>query len=117
MKNLYVFLLLIAIHAQTPAQGVFANQTNGALERVIQDYPNQFRNIKGDLLASNAGEAEYKSVITIPGAESSTVTQFTSPEKHLVSWQTVLYTSSDFDKAEKKFKALFGEIKNTIVRL
>src|ERR1700712_4361870 len=101
MKNLYVLLLLIAIHAQTPAQGVFTNQTNGALERVIQDYPNQFRNIKGDLLASNAGEAEYKSVITIPGAESSTVTQFT--EKHMVSWQTVLYSSSDFDKAEKKF--------------
>jgi hypothetical protein len=105
------------LYAQAPAQGVFANQTNGALERVIQDYPNQFKNIKGDLLTSNQREVEYKSVVTIPGSESSVVTQYTGADKHIVSWQAILYSSTDFDKAENKFKSLFGEIKNTIVRL
>ena len=116
MKNFF-YILLLALSAQASAQGVFTNQTNGALERVIQDYPNQFKNIKGDLLASNAKEAEYKSVVIIPGAESSTVTQYTGAERHIVSWQTILYSSGDFDKAEQKFKELYGEIKNTIVRL
>jgi hypothetical protein len=117
MKNLFTIILLLAFVAGSSAQGVFTNQTNGALERVIQDYPNQFKNIRGDLLASNPKEAEYKSVVTIPGSESSTVTQYTTAGRHIVSWQTVLYASGDFDKAEKKFKELFGEIKNTIVRL
>jgi len=116
MKN-YFFILYLALCIQASAQGVFTNQTNGALERVIQDYPNQFKNIKGDLLVSNAREAEYKSVVIIPGAESSTVTQYTGTERHIVSWQTILYSSGDFDKAEQKFKELFGEIKNTIVKL
>ena len=117
MKNFVFAFILVASYAQAPAQGVFANQTNGALERVIQDYPNQFRNIKGDLLASNSREVEYKSVVTIPGSESSVVTQYTGADRHIVSWQTILYSSADFDKAEKKFKGLFDEIKNTIVRL
>ncbi|HSC36637.1 MAG TPA: hypothetical protein VLD19_02150 [Chitinophagaceae bacterium] len=117
MKNVVFVFLLAAWYAQAPAQGVFTNQTNGALERVIQDYPNQFKNIKGDLLTSNPREAEYKSVVTIPGSESSVVTQYTGADKHIVSWQAILYSSTDFDKAENKFKSLYGEIKNTIVRL
>ncbi|HEY4151016.1 MAG TPA: hypothetical protein VGM41_18890 [Chitinophagaceae bacterium] len=117
MKNLVTILLMFAFHAIAPAQGVFTNQTNGALERVIQDYPNQFKNIKGALLASNAREVEYKSVVIIPGSESSTITQYTGPDKHMVSWQAVLFSSTSFDTAEKKFKALFGEITNTIIRL
>ena len=117
MKNVVFVFILTAWYAQAPAQGVFANQTNGALERVIQDYPNQFKNIKGDLLTSNPREVEYKSVVTIPGSESAVVTQYTGADKHIVSWQAVLYSSTDFDKAENKFKGLFGEIKNTIVRL
>ena len=117
MKSIIFFSLLFAANAEAPAQGVFANQTNGALEKVIQDYPNQFKNIKGDLLASNAREADYKSVVTIPGSESSTVTQYTGTDKHIVSWQAVLYSSNDFDKAEKKFKTLYSEITNTIVRM
>jgi hypothetical protein len=117
MKNIIFFSLLFAANAEASAQGVFANQTNGALEKVIQDYPNQFKNIKGALVASNAHEAEYKSVVTIPGSESSTVIQYTGTDKHIVSWQAVLYTSTDFDNAEKKFKALFSEITNTIVHM
>ena len=117
MKNLVLLMLLIASAAQAPAQGVFTNQTNGALEKVIQDYPNQFKNIKGDLLLSNDREAEYKSVVSIPGSESSTVTQYAGTGRRIVSWQTIMYSNTGFDNAEKKFRELFGEIRNTIVRL
>ncbi|MBS1566144.1 MAG: hypothetical protein JST39_17300 [Bacteroidetes bacterium] len=115
MKNFVYIVLALALSAGAVAQGVFTNQTNGALEKVIQDYPNQFKNIKGDLLASSPKESEYKSNVVIPGAESSTV--ITCAERHLVSWQTVLYSNADFDKVETKFKELYGQIKNTIVRI
>jgi hypothetical protein len=117
MKNTITLFILIFFGTTLSAQGVFTNQTNGTLEKVIQDYPNQFKNIKGDLLESNPRSSEYKSNIAIPGAVSTTVTQYSVADKHIVSWQTIIYSTSEFDEAKKRFKELYGEIKNTIIKL
>jgi hypothetical protein len=117
MKNIIAIIFLVLLGAVLSAQGVFKNQTNGALEKVIQDYPNQFKNIRGDLLGSNQRSSEYKSNVAIPGAVSCTITQYAVADKHLVSWQTTIYSSSQFDEAKQRFKELFGEIKNTIIKL
>jgi hypothetical protein len=117
MKNIIPVFIILLIGAGTSAQGVFNNQTNGALEKVIQDYPNQFKNIKGDLLVSGQHSAEYKSNITIPGAVSTTVTQYSVADKKIVSWQATVYTTNEFDDARDKFKELYSQIKNTIIKL
>lgn len=117
MKNTLFIFLLVFFGAGLSAQGVFNNQTNGALEKVIQDYPNQFKNIRGELLESNQRSAQYKSNIAIPGSVSTTVTQYAVADKHMVSWQTTIYATSQFDDAKKRFKELYGEIKNTIIKL
>jgi hypothetical protein len=117
MKNISPLFLLLLLGTVVSAQGVFSNQTNGALEKVIQDYPNQFKNIKGDLLMSGQRSAEYKSTITIPGAVSTTVTQYGAGDKKMVSWQTTVYATGEFDDARNKFKELYTQIKNTIVKL
>jgi hypothetical protein len=117
MKNIIPLFLLFLLGTVVSAQGVFSNQTNAALEKVIQDYPNQFKNIKGDLLVSNQRSAEYKSNIIIPGAVSATVTQYAVADKKIVSWQTVVYASGEFDDARNKFKELYAQIKNTIIKL
>jgi hypothetical protein len=49
MKNVSLLILMFAC-LNSSAQGVFTNQTNAAIEKVIQDYPNQFKNITGPLL-------------------------------------------------------------------
>ena len=116
MKNIFPLFFIMSYAMALSAQGVFRNQTNGTLEKVIQDYPNQFKNLKGDLLASTAQAAEYKSVINIPGSVSTTVTQYTS-DKKIVSWQTIVFTSTTFEEARNKFKEVYSEIKNTIVKL
>jgi hypothetical protein len=82
----------------------------------VQDYPSQFKNIKGELLSSKAGTAEYKSIITIPGAVSTTITQSSFQHKQIVSWQSVLYTGNQFDAAKNRFEELFTQIKNTIIK-
>ncbi len=117
MKKTATLLFLLAVTAHAIAQGVFANQTNDALEKVIRDYPNQFRNIKGEKLQSGAQSTEYKSTVIIPGAVSSSITQYADADKHIVSWQAILFTSGDFDDAREKYKSLFDQIKNTIVKL
>lgn len=117
MKNIIPVILILYFGASASAQGSFNNQTNGALEKVIRDYPNQFKNIKGDLLVSGQHSAEYKSNITIPGAVSTTVTQYSVADKKIVSWQATVYTSNEFDDAKDKFKELYAQIKNTIIKL
>jgi hypothetical protein len=117
MKKTATLFFLLAVTAHAIAQGVFSNQTNGALEKVIRDYPNQFKNIKGELLPSAAASTEYRSTVVIPGAESATIIQHTDADKHNVSWQAVLFASGNFDDAREKYKELFGQIKNTIVKL
>jgi len=45
MKNTLTLLLILFFGASCLAQGVFRNQTNNTLEKVVQDYPSQFKNI------------------------------------------------------------------------
>jgi hypothetical protein len=116
MKTFAILLLLsLAVHGSF-GQDVFSNQTNNTLEKVIQQYPNQFRDIRGPLLSSQSGRTEYKSTIGIPGAIATTIVQSTPAHKNLVSWQSLVYSGAGFDQARKRFEELFSQIKNTIVR-
>ena len=116
MKNIPTLLLILFFGASSLAQGVFRNQTNNTLEKVVQDFPSQFKNIKGELLSSNQASAEYKSNITIPGAVSTIITQSTAAHKQVLSWQSVVFTGSEFNKAKTRFEELFNQIKNTIIK-
>ena len=53
MKVVSTILLVLMASAASFSQGVFNNTTNSALQKVIEDYPNKFSNIKGDLLGEN----------------------------------------------------------------
>ena len=66
MKSVQILLLFLATTITATAQGVFSNQTNAALQRVIEDYPNRFKNIKGDLLQESNSSGDYQSKVQIP---------------------------------------------------
>ncbi|MEO5591721.1 MAG: hypothetical protein ABIR15_19465 [Chitinophagaceae bacterium] len=116
MKNTLTLLLILFLCASCTAQGVFSNQTNNTLEKVVKDYPSQFKNIKGELLSSRPGSSEYKSTITIPGSVSTTIIQSAAAHKQSVCWQSVIYSGKEFDQAKSRFEELFNQIKNTIIK-
>lgn len=117
MKNIPALLIiLLTTSTSCLAQGVFRNQTSSALEKVVQDYPKQFKNIRGEELSSAKGSTEYKSNIVIPGAVSTNITQTAAGQKQLVSWQSVVFAASDFNLAKTHFEEVFNQIKNTIIR-
>lgn len=116
MRNVTLLLLFsILTHAVT-AQGVFSNQTNAALTKVIQDYPNHFRNIKGERVSELAQSVSYTSKVQIPGNITCLLTQNT-PSKEAYSWNCELFQSNDFDKAKSRFSELFNQIHNTIIKI
>ncbi|HEX6180714.1 MAG TPA: hypothetical protein VFZ47_05670 [Chitinophagaceae bacterium] len=115
MKNAS-FLILLLLSLGAAAQSVFTNQTNSAIEKVIRDFPNQFRNIKGTVLLENHQSVNYQSNIQIPGAISCMVTQHHS-NKESLSWKAELFQFENFHEAKNKYQDLFGQIRNTIVKI
>jgi hypothetical protein len=117
MKRSLTTLTFLIISATMYAQGVFSNKTNAALEKVIQDYPNRFKNIKGEMILDNPQTTEYRSKIEVPGSSSCTVTRYNSKKDDVYSWTCVVFQADNFDQVKDKFKEIFGQIKNTIIKI
>jgi len=117
MKKIYLLLLLITAGFSLRAQGVFSNKTTAALQKVIEDYPNRFKNIKGDRLTGHEKAVNYKSRVEIAGATACVITQYTATPKDQYSWSCELFASADFDKAQTSFHDLYNQIRNTIIKI
>jgi hypothetical protein len=116
MRNVTLLLLFSLLTLSVAAQGVFSNQTNAALQKVIQDYPNHFSNIKGDRLSELAHGVHFTSRVQIPGNINCILTQNLT-KKEAYSWKCELFQTSDFEKAKGKFSELFNQIHNTIIKV
>ncbi|HVU85033.1 MAG TPA: hypothetical protein VHC50_09335 [Puia sp.] len=117
MKSLLLTCFLMLNAAWLFSQGdVFSNKTNQALEKVIRDYPNRFHNIKGEMISQQANTAEYKSVVLVPGASSCILTKSTS-SNDFFSWSCTALNSRDFQAARAKFKEVYEQIENSIIKV
>ncbi|MHA4843077.1 hypothetical protein ACX0G7_02880 [Flavitalea antarctica] len=116
MKVVSMILLVCLVSVTSLCQGVFNNHTNSALQKVIEDYPNKFSNIKGELLAENIQTTDYQSKVQIPGIPC-VLTQYSSAKKAVYSWKAELVEEEDFEEAKKRFKELYGQIRNTIIKV
>ena len=116
MKVVSKILLLIIISVTSHSQGVFNNTTNSALQKVIEDYPNKFSNIKGELLAENVQTVDFDSKVRIPGIPCI-LTQYSSTKKAVYSWRAELLEEEGFDEAKKRYKELYNQIRNTIIKI
>jgi hypothetical protein len=117
MKGL-TLILLLSVPFFAHAQGVFTNQTHQTLQKVINDYPNQFRNIKGRLIEQNPQTTDFASKVQIPGSVNTVITKYSSSEdKEIYSWKCIMLESDDFEEVSTKYKALYNEIKNSIIKI
>lgn len=96
---------------------VFSNKTNMALEKVVKDFPNRFHNIKGDVIVEQAQTVEYKSTVQVPGASSCVVTKHLISNGDSYSWSCTAFISRDFNVAKNKYKEIFDQIANTIIKV
>lgn len=117
MKHCAFALLLMSLCFGTSAQGVFSNKTNTALQKVIEDYPNRFRNIIGPKLTADQRVTDYQSRIEVPGAMTNTVSHYSNPKTGGYSWKAELFESPNFEQSSQRFKEVFDNIKNTIVKI
>jgi hypothetical protein len=100
------------------AQGVFSNKTQSILEKVIQDYPNHFHNIKGELIGQEHQTAEYKSTLQLPGSPCRIVVLTSakgSASNDGYSWTCTVLDSESFAVAREKFHEIYAQLSNSIV--
>ena len=85
------------------------------LKKIVAEYPSRFSNLVGELLVENAQSVDFACNCEITGAEETTITRHSSKGNDVYSWQTVMLTTEDFDKAKQKFKSLYSQLNNLAV--
>jgi hypothetical protein len=113
MRNVFLTMAPVLLSATISAQGVFSNKTQVVLEKVIQDYPNHFYNIKGELISQALQTSRYKSTLQVPGAASSTVTLTSGSEGS--GWVCTVLETRSFEEAKNRFSTIYGQLSNSII--
>ena len=115
MKALAHFLLLAMPFYALAQQSAFTNQTHTILQKVINDYPNHFRNIKGPVIIENPQTTDYTSTVQIPGSVNTVITRYSgSEDNEIYSWKCVMMESEDFETVSKmQKKSMYYDVNNT----
>jgi hypothetical protein len=116
VKTLGGFAILLLLHTVSHAQNRFLSGNNADLatdlKKVIEDHPNHFKNITGELIIQNPQSSDYQCNLKIKGAEECFITRYAATEKEIYSWQALLLTTENFEEAKRKFKSLYGQLNN-----
>jgi hypothetical protein len=82
------------------------------IRKVLEDYPNRFSNLTGELIIQHAQSSDYSCNFIVRGAEESSITLYSSVDNNVCSWQAVMLTTGSFEKARQKYKSLFNQLNN-----
>jgi hypothetical protein len=96
-----------------PARTAFQS----GLTNIIEHYPNQFKNLAGEVVTENPQSTDYRSVVSLKGAEECIVTKFSAKGKEVYSWQAAMLTTEDFEEGLKKYKSLYNSIQHLAVEI
>ena len=116
VKSLVLLTIIALIYNNAGAQLKLPgmNGVGNDVKKVIEDYPNRFINLMGEVIAENAQSTDYQCNFKVNGAEEVIITRY-SAKKQVCSWKARMLTTESFEKARQKFKALFNQLNNLSV--
>jgi hypothetical protein len=117
MKSITILVIAFTLASACYSQGVFTNDVNSALQKVIKDYPNHFVNLKGAQVEGNTRTDQYHSTVKVPGSINCMLTRYKAEKKEVYSWKCVMLESETFISAKSKYTELYNQIRNTIVKM
>lgn len=115
MRKTILTFAPVLLSASLSAQGVFSNKTQVTLEKVIQDYPNHFTHIKGELIGQATQTARYRSTVQLPGSTSSTVILTNSSAQEGSGWSCTVLETGSFEAAKSRYAEIYGQLSNSII--
>jgi|ERR1035437_5672354 hypothetical protein len=115
--GIMIAFLIFSASAFPQTEDVFSNKVNTALEKVLKDYPNRFHNIKGEILVQGPQTTEYRSTVQVPGSASCVVVRNNQNKIDAYAWTCTALKTVDFYQAKNKFKEIFDQVDNTIIKI
>lgn len=116
MKKIFLLILIIVALKTTaqPGNSILKNSINVKpdVEKVIKDFYNYFDNIRGEKITETESTVEFQSNIKPAGSSESSITQIKGLA-NVYSWQAVMLSTDDFDKAAAKYKQLYKQLNKT----
>ena len=112
-----VFITIAALFCNTSGAQLKLPAINGLgndVKKVIEDYPNRFINLMGEIITENTQSTDYQCNFKVNGAEEAIITRY-SAKKEVCSWQALMLTTDNFEKARQKFKSLYNQLNNLSV--
>lgn len=107
-----ISLLVTVSHAQLKLPGM--NGIAIDVKKVIEDYPNRFINLMGEVITEHTQSTDYQCNFKVNGAEEVLITRY-SAKKEVCSWQATMLSTENFEKAKQKFKSLYSQLNNLSV--
>jgi hypothetical protein len=118
MKKTRLLFLFLFVAFFVSAQVIpVKNSFQTDLARVISDYPNRFKNIKGELLVQNPQTTDYQSLVILKDAEECLLTGYGSSGREIYSWHAQILQTEDFAEADKKFRLLYHHLNKLAVMI
>src|SRR5687767_8407639 len=117
-RAIFLFSSLCFTFFPLSAQVITARTAfQSGLANIVEHYPNQFKNLAGEVVTENPQSTDYRSVVTLKGSEECIVTKFSAKGKEVYSWQAVMLTTENFEEALKKYKSLYNSIQRLAVQI
>ncbi|HEY4107556.1 hypothetical protein [Puia sp.] len=104
---------LSPVYSQTETSSSFP----AVIDSVLRDFPNNLRNITGDLVLAQGEFENYVSTVALPGAESCTITRWHSIDDTTASWQARMFEGDDYGEASKRYRELFRQLQGCYLKL
>lgn len=81
------------------------------VDKIVQDYPNYFASLKGEILPAEPGTVEYRSTIALKGSLENKIIGHPSKKKTWWSFESKLMATEDFEAFKKAYRAYYTELK------
>lgn len=106
---LFVCTVFLAVTSSAQSKNVFTT-IRPQLEKVINDYPNQFALIKGEQNQSEPSLIEYSSKVELKGAVETKIIGYPANKKINWLWEAKLLVTEDISELKKQYKAYYNDI-------
>jgi hypothetical protein len=101
--------VLLAFFSSAQLKNTFTS-IRPQLEKVINDYPNQFALIKGTQNQGDPGIIEYTSKVEVKNAIETKILGYPANKKINWLWETKLLVTEETKEMQKQYKAYYNDI-------
>jgi hypothetical protein len=102
-------IILIAVFSSAQTKNSFTT-IRPQLEKVINDYPNQFALIKGTQNQGDPSVIEYTSKVEMKGAVETKILGYPANKKINWLWEAKLLVTEETKEMQKQYKAYYNDI-------